>query len=200
MSDAEPLGGRLIVATLTVAAILMVAGVVHIVSLLTMPRVAPEDAFARVEASGPEAVVRVLPRPAPQRGAGPEKAGDPLPGRDPAVATAICRYDLAAGPMRISAALGGQAFVALSLHSRTGVVFYGLNDRAGNDGRLELVVMTPAQLDAAKARDSEDSPVRDVRVVAPEPRGFVSFDVLPRIGGYEQAERDLGSMSCKVER
>ena len=96
--------------------------------------------------------------------------------------------------------VGSERFMALAIHSRTGLAFYGLNDRAGNDGKLELVLMTPAQLDRAVAADSEDSPVRDVRVVTPENEGFVTLDVLSRIGGYAESEQDLASMSCKVER
>ena len=41
--------------------------------------------------------------------------------------------------------------------------------------------------------------MRDVRVVAPQPQGFVMFDVLPRIGGEVEARRALASMSCRVE-
>ena len=174
------------------AAIAMTAGAVHIVSIVTLPLIAPEDAFARIEAFAPVASVRVLPRAS--------MPGDPLPGRDPSLATAICRYDLERGPLRVSTAVGSARFSALAIHSRTGLAFYGLNDRAGNDGKLELVLMTSAQLDRAIAADVEDAPVRDVRVVAPEIEGFVTLDVLSRIGGYAESEQDLASMSCKIER
>ena len=179
-------------ALLGAAAILMTSGAVHIVSIVLLPFVAPADAFARVAAFAPVASMRVLPRAS--------LPGDPLPGRDPALATAICRYDLARGPLRVSAAVGSASFVALAIHSRTGLAFYGLNDRAGNDGKLDLVLMTSTQLDRAAAADVEDAPVRDVRVVAPEDEGFVTLDVLSRIGGYAQSAQDLSSMSCKVER
>ena len=87
----------------------------------------------------------------------------------------------------------------MSLHSRSGIAFYALDDRSADDGRLELVVMTPDQLAAAALADTRDQPIRDVRVVAPERQGFVGFDVLPRIGGYDQAQRALASMGCRVE-
>lgn len=182
---------RGITAALMLLAILMVAGIVHIVSLLLVPLVAPDDAYARLVTFVPEGGVRLLPRAA--------SAGDPLPDRDPALATAVCRYDLGTGPLRVSAGLADEGFVALTLHARSGVAFYGLTDRAGNAGKLDLVVMTPEQRDDAVARDSADAPIRDVRVVAPESSGFVSFDILPRIGGYARAERALASMSCRVE-
>lgn len=183
--------GRGITASLMLLAILMTAGIVHIVSLLLVPQVAPDDAYARLATFAPEGGVRLLPRAA--------SPGDPLPDRDPAMATAVCRYDLGGGPLRVSAALGDEDFVALTLHARSGVAFYGLTDRAGDAGKLDLVVMTAGQRDDAAARDSADAPVRDVRVVAPESTGFVSFDVLPRVGGVARAERHLASMSCRVE-
>ena len=182
---------RGITAGLTLLAIAMVAGIVHIASLLLLPLVAPDDAYARLASLVPEGTVQALPRAA--------SPGDPLPGRDPSVATAVCRYDLAAGPLRVSAALEAGHYVALSLHARSGVAFYGLDDRAGNDGKLDLVVMTADQREAAEARDAADAPVRDVRVVAPERRGFVSFDVLPRVGGYGAALRGLASVGCRVD-
>ncbi|MGI3904101.1 MAG: DUF1254 domain-containing protein [Janthinobacterium lividum] len=183
---------RSIVATMLLLATLAVAGIVHIASLLLIPRVAPNDVYARLAAFAPEGGVKVLPRAT--------APGDPVPERDPSVATAVCRYDLDNGPVRVLAPLGDQGFLALALHARSGVTFYGLTDRAGNDGKLEVVVMTAAQRLAAEARDSADSPVRDVRVVAPESLGYVTFDVLPRVGGYSRAEQDLASVSCQVER
>ncbi len=182
---------RGITAALTLLAIAMVAGIVHIASLLLVPLVAPDDAYARLSGFAPEGTPKALPRAA--------SPGDPLPGRDPSVATAVCRYDLAAGPLRVSAALEAGQYAALSMHARSGVAFYGLDDRAGNEGRLDLVVMMADQREAAEARDAPDTPVRDVRVVAPERQGFVSFDVLPRVGGYEAALRSLASMGCRVD-
>lgn len=176
---------------LTLLATLMVGAAVHIVSLLIVPYVAPDDAYARVAGFAPEGTLRALPRAS--------SPGDPLPARDPAVASGLCRYDLGGGPLRVSVGLGDDAFVAVSLHSRSGVAFYALDDRSADDGRLDLVVMTPDQLAAAALADTRDQPVRDVRVVAPERQGFVGFDVLPRIGGYDQAQRALASMGCRVE-
>lgn len=185
------MSGRAVAAGLALLAILMVAGVVHIVSVLLVPFTASADAYARLLAATPEGAPAVLPR------AGSE--GDVLPGRDPDAATAVCRYDLARGPLRVSATLAGESFAALGLHSRTGLSFYGLSDRAADEGRLEILVMLPSQIEDARTHDAPDAPVRDVRVPAPEARGFVTFDVLPRVGGYPAAERAAGLMSCRVE-
>lgn len=179
-------------ALLTALAVLMAGGIVHLASLLVAPEVAPDDAYRRLSRFAADGAVQPLPRAA--------SAGDPLPARDPEVASAVCLYDLGRGPLRVSAAVGDAAFLSVSLHARSGAAFYGLTDRSGLDGRLDLVVMTGEQLEGAIARDSPDVPLRDVRVVAPETRGFVSFDVMARVGGYPEAARGLTSMACDVER
>ncbi len=59
--------------------------------------------------------------------------------------------------------------------------------------------MTAGQVDELRSRDGPDAPSRDIRVVAPEPLGFVMFDVMPRVGGEAAARRALASMSCSVD-
>ncbi len=172
--------------------VLFIAALVHITSILILPRVAPHDAFARVAALGPPGAVQVLPRAASRQ--------NTIPFRDPALASAICRYDLQQGPIRVGAVVTDSAFVSVSFHNRFGLPFYGLNDRASNDGKIDVLLMSAAQLEQAEAADSEDDPIRDVRVTSPTTDGFVQFDVLPRVGGYVAGEQALKSVSCKVER
>lgn len=183
---------RIVPALLWLLAVLFIAGVVHIVSILILPQVAPDDAYMRIAAAREVGVVAILPRPASHQ--------NTVPFRDPAVASAICRYDLREGPVRVGTALGDSSFVAMSFHSRSGLPFYGLTDRSGNDGRLDVLLMSSNQLEKMEAADGEDEPVRDVRVTSPTDEGFVEFDVLPRVGGYPAAEKALGSVTCKIER
>ena len=182
---------RIVPALLWTLAVLFVAILVHLGSVLILPHVAPRDAFTRLAAGRKAGVVAVLPRAAPEGGDGPF--------RDPALASAICRYDLSAGTLRVTAAADGGDFIAVSLHSRLGVPFYALTDRSSNEGRIEIVLMSSAQLEDAESADQDGEPVRDVRVTSPTQEGFVQFDVLPRIGGYAAAELALKSVSCKIE-
>ena len=183
--------GRLVPALLWLLAVLFVAAVVHIGSVLILPTVGPRDAFTSIAAGRPLGVPQTL------RHVQPGQDGPPF--RDPAAATAICRYDLSAGPMRVSAQIDVADFLAISFHSRFGVAFYALTDRSSNDRRLDILLLSPAQLESAEAADPDNEPVRDVRVTSPTDDGFVEFDVLPGIGGYPAAERALTSVSCKVE-
>lgn len=101
-----------------------------------------------------------------------------IPDRDPAVVTSFCLYDLRAGPVRVSLDVGDADELALSLHGRHGVAFYGLTDRSASHGSLAVTLMTPEQLADAQTRDSADDPATDLRVGAPEPEGFAAASVL----------------------
>jgi len=147
------------------ALVAVIAALTHIVTLLTIPAVAERDAFARVAALAAPFKTVALPAATPN-------ARD-FPYGDPAVAAVVCVYDLANGPVRAKLPLGRAAFASLSFHSRRGVAFYALTDRAANKGRMEALIATPEQLRALIARDDEDNPSEDLRIVSPTPQGFV---------------------------
>ncbi len=157
------------------ALIAVVAALTHFTALLLIPTVAERDAFARVAALAPPFKTVALPAVTP-------KARD-FPFADPAVAASVCVYDLASGPVRARAPLGRGAFASLSFHSRRGVAFYALTDRAANRGRMEALIVTQEQLRALVARDDEDNPSDDLRIVSPTPQGFVMARVLTRGSG-----------------
>ncbi|HEX4765891.1 MAG TPA: hypothetical protein VH414_06395 [Lichenihabitans sp.] len=184
--------GRIVPAALWALATLFVAGIVHLGSVLLVPRLATETAFARLSAAGQGTSVTPLP---PASG-----AQSPVPFRDAALSSAVCRYDLSGGPLRVTAGVVHGDFTAVSFHSRTGRPFYGLTENSAVEGKIEVLLATAAQLARIEAADPGDEPIRDVRIAAPEDEGFVEFDVLPRVGGIASAERALASMSCKVER
>ena len=68
---------------------LLLGGIVHLATVLLLPNVATNDAYARVSAIAP--VNSVIPVPPPT----PENAL--MPFMDPAFATSVCRYDLSRG-------------------------------------------------------------------------------------------------------
>ena len=170
----------------------VVAALTHLVALLAIPSVAERDAYARVVALGPAFKTVVLPPPGPK--------SREFPYADPAVAASVCFYDLSAGPVRARAPLGRAAFASLSFHSRRGVAFYALTDRAANKGRMEALIVTPEQLRALVSHDDEDNPSDDLRIVSPTLKGFVMARVLS--GGQDlmaQAAEQAGAMSCAAE-
>ena len=172
------------------ALVAVVAALTHFLVLLAIPNVAERDAFARVAALGAPFQTVALPPATP-------RARD-FPFADPAVAAAVCVYDLANGPVRARMALGRAEFAALSFHSRRGAVFYALTDRAANKGGMEALILTQEQLRAVSARDDEDNPTDDLRIVSPSLQGFVMARVLTAGPDASAAEQAAG-MTCAQE-
>ena len=62
---------------------------------------------------------------------------------DPAFATAVCRYDLADGPLKLTVPVS-PAYTSVSFYTRHGVAYYAINDRAAGRRVIELELMTSA--------------------------------------------------------
>lgn len=179
---------RFLIATL--CGLVLAAGA-HIAIILGTPALAKKDAFSRLaESLAAEQATLVS---APGGGA------TWLPQPDPSVAVAACAFDLAEGPVRVSAQ-PGTLFQSLSLHARGGGVFFAVTDRAAVRGELEIVIMTQRQIDEALAQEDEDEPSRDVRIVAARREGFVMVRVAaPFPSQRPQAEAAAKAVSCVVE-
>jgi uncharacterized membrane protein len=174
-----------------IAAAAILAALVHLAIVLLVPLVATHDAFARLEPLGAANETVLLPRAGPRRTL--------LPFADPAVAMSFCRYDLSGGPLRITAP-AGRAFASISFHTRRGLVFYALTDKAATHGIIEAVLATPEDIRALEARDDEEDPSRDLRVAAPARDGYAMmrvFSELPSL--YPEAEAEATRLSCKAE-
>lgn len=178
-------------ATVALAAAAILAALVHLTVVLVAPYVATRDASARLAPLGALNETIALPRASP--------ADKMLPYADPAVAMAFCRYDLAAGPIRVRAP-AGRAFASISFHTRRGLVFYALTDKAATHGGMDVVLGTPEDLRALAAHDAEEAPSRDLRVAAPAREGYVMirvFSELPSL--YPEAEAEAKRLTCKPE-
>lgn len=174
------------------ALIAVVAGLTHLIVLLTIPTVAEHDAYARVEALGPPFKTVVLPAASP-------KARD-FAYLDPATSVAVCRYDLSGGPVRARAPLGRAEFASLSFHSQRGVAFYALTDRAATKGRMDALIVTAEQLRTLVAHDDEDNPTDDLRIVSPTKTGFVMTRVLSESpDAYAEAAEQAAALTCAPE-
>jgi uncharacterized membrane protein len=171
---------------------IVLAAVVHLVAVLAMPRLAPNDAFRRLAALGPINAFHPLPRALP--------GAEIVPYNDPAAATGACRYDLAWGPLHVRAKLTGDLFVSLSFHSRHGRVFYALTDKAATRQEFDLFVLTAEQLVAMQAKDAGDEPPKELRVVSPNRTGFVFARALsPLPGAYDEAAHQIAALDCIIE-
>jgi uncharacterized membrane protein len=183
---------RAIETTMIAVGAAMVAALTHIVAVLIIPLYASHDAFARLSPLGPINATVVLPQPAPEARL--------IPYGDPTVASAFCRFDLSAGPLRVKAPADSSGFASLSFHTRLGSIFYAITDKAATRGMLEALVLTEDQLRVLAAKDDEDTPVLELRIVSPAKTGFVmmrSLSEQPSL--YPRAESAVRAMTCASE-
>lgn len=113
-----------------VASGILIGFVLHIVSLLAVPVLAPRDAYHRLEAIGAENVPILLDV------ADPAKA---LPFQDPAFVQLACRFNLSPLPVRLRVPLAGD-YVSISFHDRNGTAFFALNDRSALGALLDVEI------------------------------------------------------------
>jgi uncharacterized membrane protein len=163
-----------------------IAGLVHIGSLLGVPRVATAGPYERLAALAADGRFVVLP----DEGAGV----DVLPFRDPAFVTAACRFDLTKGPITVRAPLPA-TYGALSVHSRYGQPFYALTDRAASEGAVEVTIYGSEEAATAEPEDGEDLP--GLRIVSPTPAGFILVRLFVAGESARPTMRELaGQASC----
>src|SRR6516165_2469521 len=114
----------------------LLGGIVHLTTIIILPRMATQDAYSRLARTAP--INTVIPLPA----AAPESAT--MPFMDPAFASAVCRYDLSQGPLKLSVPVS-LAYTSVSFYTRYDVAYYAINDRAAGRRVIELDLMTTKQ-------------------------------------------------------
>lgn len=179
-------GAYLAVSTLALAAF------VHLATVWLVPHFAERDAYSEVK--------RLMPLDQTLPLASSPDGKDPFPYLDPATPGALCRFDLARGPTRISLPLGRPGFLSLSLHADDGVAFFALTDRAASGGKLEVVLATAEQMKILAAHDDEDHPNPDLRILAPRNEGFAFARALAETPGLTaEAQSTAKGLLCRVE-
>ncbi len=116
---------------------LMLAGIIHIVTVLMVPSFATSDAWAEMRRFGRVGTFHTLP----MAEAGTER----LTGLDPRMLHAVCLFSLADGPVRITANLPDD-FWSIAVFDRRGRNAYSINDRSADGLDLDLAVITPVQM------------------------------------------------------
>jgi uncharacterized membrane protein len=169
---------------------LLIGLVVHLGTLLALPQIAKRTAFQRIEAFAPVGNFRTFPPPLP--------GDDLLPLPDPAFRQAVCRFDLAKGPVHVRAPLT-DAFFSVSFYTTQGLNFYALTDRAAPEGVIELTIYTALQLAEVRASEGPDTP-EALRVEAPENQGIIMLRALVANATLAAAvEKTIGQASCSSE-
>src|ERR1700731_183290 len=183
---------RLLAALLWLLGVLAIAGITHIVAVFALPEIAAKDTYARIsELAKPGQLTMPPSRPDKQV----------MPFADPAMVQSVCPFDLSQGGLRLHADVEGGRLLTFSFRTSAGQVFYSMTDLAAQQGKIDVVVLTAAQLEIVEAEDDEDDPSQDLRLVAPEPRGFV---IVSALADYQSnradAEERVKSVVCAVEQ
>jgi uncharacterized membrane protein len=164
--------------------------IVHLVSVLALPRIASEDAYSRLTPLTKLNAVTRLP------------AADPgntlMPYLDPAFAVAVCRYDLSGGPIKLKVPVS-QAYTSVSFYTRNEVAYYAINDRSAGRKVIELDLMTEAQHNDLP--EDEDVTAADRLIIdSPTATGLIVMKALaPEPGLMPQAQATLAASSCSVQ-
>jgi len=166
------------------------AGIVHIVVLLLVPDFSERDAWSQLatrsdlyhmarldaEAGGPPVVKSV----------------------DPLFFAAACRFDLEDGMVRV-AAPGQVPFWSVSVYDRNGHNVYSFNDHSATGGRLDAVVLTPAQMIEVRKELPEDF-AGSIFVEAPIREGIVVIrSFVPDESWKPTVRRFLAGATCDLE-
>jgi len=169
----------------------LLGGIVHLIAVLVLPTTATQDAYSRLAPIATVNAVAAVPQPTPQN--------EVMPFMDPAVAIAVCRYDLAPGPLKLSVPLS-PAYTSVSFYTRRGIAYYAINDRAAGRRQIELQLMTAAQR-SDLPEDDEVTAADRLIVESPSNTGLIVMKALAAEPGLMPAARAaLSRAVCQTEQ
>jgi uncharacterized membrane protein len=166
----------------------LLGGIVHLATVIIMPRTATQDAYSRLARIAPINTVTALPSPTPENA--------PMPFMDPAFASAVCRYDLSQGPMKLTVPVS-LAYTSVSFYTRYDVAYYAINDRAAGRRIIELELMTVDQHN--QMPEEEDITAADRLIVeSPTLTGLIAIKALaPEPGLMPMAQNAIAAARCQ---
>lgn len=114
--------------------IFMAAGAIHIGAILLVPVFAREDGWSRLLPFAGEDRFSEIPI----------RSDEGVAGLDPLFVNGACKLDLGDAPAGI-AVDARDRFWSVALYDPSGAILFSLNDRTAVDGRLDMIVVNPAQ-------------------------------------------------------
>jgi uncharacterized membrane protein len=165
---------------------LFLAGAIHICTILLVPLLARHDGWSRLAPLAGDT------RFAELGVVGPGAAN--VVGLDPLFINGACRLRLGEAPAALTVA-ARERFWSLALYDPKGTVIFSLNDRTAVEGRLDMLVVGPAQ----KAEVRQGAPADDQTVVVEaEANDLVALLRLfaPTPAAQAEARRILAAAEC----
>jgi uncharacterized membrane protein len=170
-----------------IAGVLLLAGAVHICTILLVPAVAQNDGWSRLAAvAGSEGFTEI-------RVTGARAAN--VVGLDPLFVNGACRLELAEAPAAL-AVEAGESFWSLALYDRQGTIVFSLNDRTALEGRLDMLVVASAQ--SAELRHAPPPNIEQTVVVESQTDDLIALLRLfaPTANAQAEARRMLAAAGC----
>ena len=115
---------------------LLLGGIIHIATILTLPLLAEETAWSRIstfDAKNRMVVLDTMVQSAP----------NPLH-LDPELSYGLCQIDLSGGPAYLNGVLP-DAFWSVAVYDQNGIVIYSTTNRDGIGQTVDMGVFNPAQ-------------------------------------------------------
>lgn len=168
----------------------LLGGIVHLATVIILPRTATQDAYSRLTPIAPVNTVVALPVPSPEKAI--------MPFMDPAFASAFCRYDLTDGPLKLTVPVS-PAYTSVSFYTRYDVAYYAINDRAAGRRVIELDLMTAAQHEQVP-EDEEVTAADRLIVESPTTTGIIAIRALAAEPGLlPAAQSAVAASRCTRE-
>ncbi len=171
---------------------LVLAALIHIVAVLSLPVLAPQTAWNRLLPLGPANTIVMLPEPTPKQATFPMMAPD--------IRYAFCRYDLSKGPIRLSTTLQNRLLM-IALYTPEGKNFYAVTGADTSRPKLTLVIATADQNVIEESLDAPEDADKVAVVRAPTDRGIALIRAPltgPSFSG--RAETALKKTTCGLDK
>jgi uncharacterized membrane protein len=166
----------------------LLGGIVHLATIIILPRTATQDAYSRLSSIAPVNTVTALPEPTPENSV--------MPMMDPAFASAVCRYDLSQGPLKLTVPVG-LAYTSVSFYTNRDIAYYAINDRSAGRRAIELDLMTAEQREEMP-QDENITAADRLIVESPTTTGLIAIRALaPDPGLMPMAKRVVETARCQ---
>lgn len=165
----------------------LLGGIVHLATIIILPQTATQDAYSRLTPIAPINTVVQLSAPTPDKAT--------MPFMDPAFASAVCRYDLSHGPLKLSIPVS-IAYTSVSFYTDRNIAYYAINDRSAGRRSIELDLMTTEQHEAMP--ENENVTAADLLIVeSPTLTGLIAIHALaPEPGLMPKVEATISGSKC----
>lgn len=162
------------------------AALIHIITILEVPRWTGTDTWSRVTALGVSN--RFFPLANEPNATG-------LYNEDPHIRTAVCHFDITNMPVRILAS-GNTPVWTVAAYDPGSNETYSMNDRSSIGVNVDIVFVTPSQMLQLR-RVMPEALERSVLVELANPKGFVALRAIAPLPSLEPAARAfVANASC----